>query len=229
LSAAMISIEQSNAMAKFNKSVVENNGTPSSLLVMKEPKDKMTPAPSEDQMNKLRASMDEKLGKDRKNSFAVVNWMYDAVRLGMTQQEMDWVNSKQTTAREIALALGFPPFLLGFAEGSTFNNVEEARMSLYENTIIPILKGILDDLSTYLSVIRGKDLSIDIDRDSILALQPRVIARREAARADFQAGIISDTEAREEGNYPEEVDGERFIQSSYVPMGMDLSLLEGGA
>jgi HK97 family phage portal protein len=227
LSAGMISVDQSNAMGAYNKKVVENNGSPSSLLVMKEPKDKMTPAPSEDQMNKLRASMDDKLGKNRQNSFAVVNWMYDAVRLGMTQQEMDWVNSKTTTAREIALALGYPPFLLGLADGATFNNVSEAKMSLYDNTIIPIVSGILDDFAMHWESITGKAVKISVDRENILALMPRLFEKRESARLDFQAGIISDVEARLEGNYPEEPKaGERYMPSSQVPLGMDFNLLE---
>ena len=226
LQSAMISIDQSNAMSAYNKKVVENNGAPQSLLVMKEPKDKMTPAPSEDQMSQLRRQMDDKLGKNRQNSFAVVNWMYDAVRLGMTQQEMDWVNSKTTTAREIALALGYPPFLLGLAEGSTFNNVAEARMSLYDNTVIPQLKQFLSDLDIYFECVTGKESNTQIDRDNILALQPRVFEKRESARNDFQAGIISDTEARGEGNYPEDADGEFFMPSSQVPKGMDLNLLD---
>lgn len=227
LQSAIIGVDQSNAMSKYNKSVVENNGTPSSLLVMKEPKDKMTPAPSEDQMSKLREQMDDKLGKNRKNSFAVVNWMYDAVRLGMTQQEMDWVNSKTTTAREIALALGYPPFLLGLAEGATFSNVAEARMSFYDNTVIPILAEILNDFEIYYESITGRQTEIMIDRDNILALQPRVFEKRLAAREDFRAGIISDVEARQEGNYPDEPEsGERFMPSSQVPFGMDMNLFD---
>lgn len=227
LQAAMIGVDQSNSMASYNKKVVDNNGTPQSLLVMKEPKDKMTAPPSEEQMSILRESMDDKLGKGRKNSFAVVNWMYDAVRLGMTQQEMDWVNSKTTTAREVALALGYNPFLLGLADGATFNNMSEARMSLYDNTVLPMLGEVISDLDIFYESITGKKSNTRIDRDNVLALQPRVFEKRAAAREDFKAGLISDTEARKEGNYPEEIEGgERFIPSSQVPFGMDMNLLD---
>lgn len=228
LQAAMISVDQSNSMSKYNKSMVDNNGSPSSLLVMKEPKDKMTPTPTEEQMASLRSQMDDKLGKNRKNSFAVVNWMYDAVRLGMTNQEMDWVNSTSTTARQVSLALGYPPFLLGLADGATFNNVQEARISLYENTVIPLLSEIIQDIDVFYESITGRSVNTTIDRDNILTLQPRVFERREAARMDFQAGLISDVEARQEGNYPPEPEeGERFMPSSQVPFGMDMNLFDG--
>jgi len=226
LQSAIISIDQSNAMSAYNKKVVENNGVPSMVLGMNMPKDNFIEPPSPEQMKAVRKDMEIAMGKGRSSNIAMLNWQYSVLSAGMAQQEMDWVNSKTTTAREIALALGYPPFLLGLAEGSTFNNVSEARMSLYDNTVIPMLSAFLSDLDIFFESITGKQSNTMIDRDNILALQPRVFEKRESARNDFQAGIISDIEARQEGNYPEEAEGEFFMPSSQVPKGMEFNLLD---
>jgi phage portal protein BeeE len=99
---------------------------------------------------------------------------------------MDFINLKASSAREIALAFGYPGYLLGLPEGATFSNVAEARLALWEQTILPLADLIRDELMHWLVPRFGEDLELDYDRDRISALAER---RRQVwervQRADF--------------------------------------------
>ena len=45
-------------------------------------------------------------------------------KMSLSPNDMAWRDGKDSAARDIALAIGYPPFLLGMAEGSTFQTVQ---------------------------------------------------------------------------------------------------------
>jgi hypothetical protein len=77
-------------------------------------------------------------------------------------------------------------YLLGLPEGATFSNVAEARLALWEQTILPLADLMRDELMHWLVPRFGEDLELDYDRDRISALAER---RRQVwervQRADF--------------------------------------------
>ena len=48
------------------------------------------------------------------------------------------LNAKNISARDIALCFGVPAQLVGIPDAQTYANVQEARLALYEKTIIPL-------------------------------------------------------------------------------------------
>ncbi len=58
--------------------------------------------------------------------------------MSLTPQDMDFLNAKNTAAREIALALGVPPMLLGIPGDNTYANYKEANVSFWRQTVIPL-------------------------------------------------------------------------------------------
>ena len=104
--------------------------------------------------------------------------------MGMSNRDMDFIESKHSAARDIALAFGVPPQLLGLPGDSTYSNMQEARLALWEETILPLLDTTKDALNNWLAPLYGAALEIDYDQDSISALAPRrehVWARLEQA------------------------------------------------
>ena len=57
------------------------------------------------------------------------------LEMSMSPSDMDFINSKNTSARDIATAFRVPPILLTIGGDATFTNMQEARLSLYEETI----------------------------------------------------------------------------------------------
>ncbi len=85
-------------------------------------------------------------------------------------KDMDFIEAKNSAAREIALAFGIPPQLLGINGDNTYSNMQEARLALWEETLIPLLDKLSDALGNWLSHWYQEEIIIDFDRDSISAL-----------------------------------------------------------
>ena len=82
------------------------------------------------------------------------------------------------------------------------------------DTILPHLNMVLCDVSMEL----GLPEPVEPDLQSIPALFDLFARQRKAAREDQQAGIISVEEAREEGGYPKEVNGELLIDPRFISL-----------
>ncbi len=52
---------------------------------------------------------------------------------------MDFVEAKNASAREIALALGVPPMLLGIPGDNTYSNYQEAQRAFWRGTVLPLI------------------------------------------------------------------------------------------
>ena len=91
----------------------------------------------------------------------------------LSPKDMDFLNAKYASARDIALAFGYPPMLLGIPGDNTYANQKEARLALWEQTILPLLEFALDGLNTWLLPRFGDGLRLRYDEDGISALNPR--------------------------------------------------------
>ena len=57
---------------------------------------------------------------------------------------------KHSAARDIALAFGVPPQMLGIPGDSTYSNYKEARNAFWEETILPLLTQLLSSLNNWI-------------------------------------------------------------------------------
>ena len=67
--------------------------------------------------------------------------------MALSPKDMDFVELKNAAAREIALAFGVPPMLLGIPGDNTYANLAEANRALWRQTVIPLVRRVADDLS----------------------------------------------------------------------------------
>jgi hypothetical protein len=81
-------------------------------------------------------------------------------QMSLTPAEMDWMNGKHLSSREIALAFGVPPQCLGIPGDNTYSNYQEARQALYQETVIPLLESLCDGLNSWLSPLFGENVMI---------------------------------------------------------------------
>ncbi len=115
--------------------------------------------------------------------------------MGMSPKDMDWLSGRDMNAREIALAFGVPPQMIGIPGSQTYANYAEARLSLYEDTVIPHVREIVSELNAWLiPMFEEADagyrnegtLSLSLDLDDVPALEPKRAAKFDRlTRADF--------------------------------------------
>ena len=77
------------------------------------------------------------------------------------------------SASDIAMCFGVPNQLVGVPDSQTYSNVAEARLALYEETIIPHLRKIQSDFNEWLMPMFDERLELEFDIDAIPALSER--------------------------------------------------------
>lgn len=105
--------------------------------------------------------------------------------MSLTPAEMDFVGLKAAAAREIALAFGVPPMLMGLPGDNSYANYREANRALWRQTILPLVTKICSGLSQGL---QGwwPELCLRADLDAVPALsEERSALWERVAAADF--------------------------------------------
>jgi HK97 family phage portal protein len=106
---------------------------------------------------------------------------------------MEFQKTKEAAAREIALASGVPPMLLGIQGDATYSNYQEANRAFYRLTVLPLATRVAAALSEWLSVHTGELLELKPDLDQV----PALAAERDAQWARVsQADFLSQAEKR---------------------------------
>ena len=90
--------------------------------------------------------------------------------MSMSPKDLDFIEAKHGAAREIALALGVPPMLLGIPGDNTFSNYQEANRTFWRQTVLPLVNRSTAALTEWLAPGFGTDLQIKPDLDNIDAL-----------------------------------------------------------
>lgn len=165
LRSASNAIEMHNLAAKWNISLLKNNARPSGALVLNN--DYL----SDEQFLRLQEELNIKYsGASRAGRPLLLEGGMDWKEMSINPKDMDFIETRNTAAREIALAFGVPPQLLGITGDNTYSNMQEARLALWEETIIPLLDKLSDAFSNWFSALYNEKILVDFDRDEISAL-----------------------------------------------------------
>ncbi|MCW2763801.1 MAG: phage portal protein, partial [Marmoricola sp.] len=113
--------------------------------------------------------------------------------MSLSPADMDFVGLKAAAAREIALAFGVPPMLMGLPGDNSYANYREANRALWRLAILPLAENILGGLCQALRPWFA-DAALRIDLDKVTALaEDRERLWRQVSAADF----LSPQEKRE--------------------------------
>src|SRR5690606_34620053 len=118
--------------------------------------------------------------------------------MGLTPKDMDFIEAKNSASREIALAFGVPPMILGIPGDNTYANYQDANRAFYRMTVLPLVARTASELAAFLAPRFGKGLRLSFDADQIdgLAMEREALWARIGA-ADF----LTDDEKREAVGY----------------------------
>jgi HK97 family phage portal protein len=220
--AAAHDIDQHNMAAKHNVALLQNGARPSGAIIFK-PKDEagMSVQLSESQRQQLIQDMESRFkGSQNAGRAMLLEGDFDWREMGLSPKDMDFLQLKNMSARDIALCFGVPSQLVGVPDSQTYANVQEARLALYEETIIPLLKRMESDLTEWLGSYYGDNISIRYDIDSIPAMAERRKKVYENVSGAVELGIISRNEAREKlGLEPITGGDDVYISAGLFPLG----------
>jgi HK97 family phage portal protein len=173
IESAAYSIDQHNQSGAWNQALLQNGARPSGALVVKA--DKMGGANlSEDQYTRIKQQIDEQFtGAVNAGRPILLEGGLEWKEMSMTPRDMDFIEAKNASARDIALAFGVPPQLLGIPGDNTYSNLQEARLALWEQTVIPLVENTFDALSNWFQSLYNERIVIEPDFDNVPALATR--------------------------------------------------------
>jgi len=190
LAAAAQAVAVHNAASQWNRALLDNAARPSGALVYA-PGDGAPLAP--DQFERLKEELAAAYqGAGNAGRPMLLEGGLSWQSMALSPADMDFAGLKAAAARDIALAFGVPPMLLGLPGDNTYANFREAGRALWRLTLLPLAGRILDGLGQGLSPwFAGRRLRVDLDRVPALA-EDRQTLWAQVSAADF----LSDQEKR---------------------------------
>ncbi|MCB2078958.1 MAG: phage portal protein [Novosphingobium sp.] len=190
LSAADRAIATHNAAANWNRELLENAARPSGALVY-DAGDGI--GLTTDQFDRLKAELTQAfVGHANAGRPMLLEGGLKWQSMSMSPADMDFATLKAAAARDVALAFGVPPMLLGLPGDSTYANYREANRALWRLTLLPLASKLLAALCEGLSIwFPDACLAIDLDRVPALA-EDRERLWSQVSAADF----LTDAEKR---------------------------------
>ncbi|WP_435018482.1 phage portal protein [Tundrisphaera sp. TA3] len=172
MDAAALSIDLHNAGNVWNYSLLKQGARPSGALLMKGGDGKPVSL-TEEQFARTKRQVDEQFsGSGNAGRPLLLEGGMEWQEMSMSPKDVDFLEGKHSAAREIALAFGVPPMLLGIPGDATYSNMAEARLALYTDTVLPLLQLIIGGLNRWLTPLYGEGLYLWYDEEMIPALEP---------------------------------------------------------
>ncbi len=183
LGAAAGAVAVHNAAARWNKALLDNAARPSGALVY-EPGDGTVMAA--EQFERLRGEIESGFaGAANAGRPMLLEGGLKWQAMSLTPADMDFVGLKAAAAREIALAFGVPPMLMGLPGDSAYANYREANKALWRLAILPLADKILGGIAQGLTGwFPGAALAVDVDRVTALS-EDRERLWAQVSTADF--------------------------------------------
>lgn len=187
LDAADEAVAIHNAAAAWNLALLENAARPSGALVY-DPGDPGATLTA-DQFERVKAELVTAFaGQANAGRPMLLEGGLKWQAMALTPSDMDFATLKSAAARDIALAFGVPPMLLGIPGDNTYANYKEANRALWRLTLLPlaakllaaICEGLADDFA-------DAALTVDLDRVPALA-EDRQLLWQQVTAADFLSG-----------------------------------------
>ena len=198
MEAAAAAIDIHNEASRWNKAFLDNAARPSGALVYAADGANM----SEEQYDRLKRELEEGFqGAANAGRPLLLEGGLDWKPLSLSPKDMDFIELKNVAAREIALAFGVPPLVLGLAGDNTHANYAEANRVFWRQCIAPLVKKTAQSLSLWLSQHLRQSVSLVPDFDSVDAMND---SRGPLWQAVTAADFLSRNEKRAVLGFPPE-------------------------
>lgn len=192
LEAAAQAVDMHNEGGRWAKALLDNSARPSGALVYKgaNGEDRLT----DDQFERLKAELEgSHTGAKHAGRPLLLEGGLDWKAMSLSPADMDFIDARREAAREIALAFGVPPMLLGIPGDNTYANYKEANQAFWRQTIIPLVHKTTRGLQDWMQPYFGDDLRITPELDTVPALSEE---RAQLWKRLSEASFLTDSERR---------------------------------
>lgn len=208
LMAAGLAVETDYLARIFNRNFMANDGRPGMLVAIQ---GQLGPEDAEE----IKARFSGGPARAGQTSVIEADGM-SATDLAATPRDIQWGELLSMTKDDILLSFGVPESVMGNASGRTFDNADAERENYYIDTMQPHC----DPIAFGLDAITGDindDLVIAYDYSSVDVLQRLAARKREERRSEWEAGLITVDEYREDAE--RDVFGVPASRVLYLPNG----------
>ncbi|AOZ69259.1 phage portal protein [Rhodobacter xanthinilyticus] len=192
MQAAATAIDVHNSASAWSKALLDNAARPSGAIVYKGSDGQGMLSP--EQYDRLVFEMEtHHQGARNAGRPMLLEGGLDWKPMGFSPSDMEFHETKVAAAREIAVAFGVPPMLLGIPGDATYANYAEAHRAFYRLTVLPLATRVSAAVSWWLSGFLGEVIELKPDLDQI----PALAAERDAQWARVgAASFLTDAEKR---------------------------------
>lgn len=187
LTSASLAVDQDTSQAKWNIRVFQNKGRVEDVFTFKDNLNKT-------QTDEITESLYQKMIGGARRIFGkplVIGANATYQRMGLSAQEMDFINSRKFNREEIFGVFGVPLPLGGSQEASTFNNFSASVRILWEMKIFTVLNNFRDQWNVFFllngDLKEGEFLTYDTSR--ITALRDDEDAKAKTAKEYYTIGV----------------------------------------
>jgi HK97 family phage portal protein len=202
MQAAAVAVDLHNSASAWSKALLDNAARPSGAIVYKgaDGQSSLTA----DQYDRLLAEMESHhQGARNAGRPMLLEGGLDWKPMGFSPSDMEFQKTKEAAAREIAIAFGVPPMLVGITGDATYANYQEANRAFYRLTVLPLAAKVLADISHWMAGFTGEMAELRVDLDQVPALS----AERDQQWARVGAAtFLSEGEKRVLLGLPRELD-----------------------
>jgi len=169
MQAAAMAMDVHNAASRWSKALLDNAARPSGAIVYKgaEGQGKL----GDDQYERLVSEMESHhQGARNAGRPMLLEGGLDWKPMGFSPSDMEFQKTKEAAAREVALAFGVPPMLMGIQGDATYANYQEANRAFYRLTVLPLATRVTAALAHWLAAYTGELVEVKPDLDQVPAL-----------------------------------------------------------
>ncbi len=169
LQAAGVALDVHNSASAWSKALLDNAARPSGAIVYRGVDGQGNL--SADQYDRLVSEMESHhQGARNAGRPMLLEGGLDWKPMGFSPSDMEFQQTKEAAAREIAMAFGIPPMLLGIPGEATYANYQEAHRAFYRLTVLPLAGKVTAAISHWLSTFTGEEVELRPDPDQVPAL-----------------------------------------------------------
>ncbi|MEV0996907.1 phage portal protein [Nonomuraea sp. NPDC050202] len=204
MEAAGLSVDLDFLARLYNATFLRNDGRPGGVIGIDGEVD-------DDEMERIQGIFGK--GAHEAGKLTVLQGDLSFIDLAARPRDMAYADLARISKEEILAAFGVPESILGNASGRTFDNAAQEEHQFWTHTMLPHLSL----LATGWDTDHEDGAVYEFNTDSVEVLQRAKTQRRQEAREEFEAGLISPDEYRAIAGYdPVDMAHTRAL---YVPQG----------
>lgn len=169
LQAAAVALDVHSSASAWSKALLDNAARPSGAIVYRgaDGQSSLTA----DQYDRLVGEMEaHHQGARNAGRPMLLEGGLDWKPMGFSPSDMEFQKTKEAAAREIAIAFGVPPMLIGIPGDATYANYQEANRAFYRLTVLPLVAKVAAAVSHWLAGFSGEAVELKPDLDQVPAL-----------------------------------------------------------